>query len=70
MSRWRGAERTDEYRVEHPKWELFEIPEYNINVDFGAVYGEKFAVLREQFPFSVIMAKGSDISVYKGKAIR
>lgn len=66
----RGGGRTDEYRVEHPKWELFEIPEREIDVDFGAVYGEKFAVLNEQEPFSVIMAKGSDISVYKGKAIR
>lgn len=66
----RGGGRTDEYRVEHPKWELFEIPEREIDVDFGAVYGEKFAVLNDQEPFSVIMAKGSDISVYKGKAIR
>ena len=65
----RGKERTDEYKVEHPKWELFAANEPNIAVDFGGTYGKKFAFLSDQQPFSLLLAKGSKIAVYKGKTI-
>lgn len=62
--------RTDEYKVEHPKWNLFEISgEAAINVDFGAVYGEDFGFLNDAEPFSILLAKGSEIAVYKGRQI-
>ena len=62
----RGGARTDEYKVEHPKWELFDVEKHEIKVDFGKVYGEKFAFLGSRQPHSILLAKGSDISVYKG----
>jgi uncharacterized protein YqjF (DUF2071 family) len=62
----RGAARADEYKVEHPKWELFAVPGYEINVNFGAVYGPEFEFLSRTEPFSVLLAKGSPIAVYKG----
>lgn len=62
----RGAGRTDEYKVEHPKWELFEIKDYEIEADFGRLYGEEFAFLNDAKPASIFMAKGSEVSVYKG----
>ena len=62
----RGANRTDEYKVEHPKWELFDVKNHEIKCDFGALYGERFAHLSNETPHSIFMAKGSDISVYKG----
>lgn len=65
----RGKGRTDEYKVEHPKWELFEIASQTIDVDFGGTYGERFAILNDMEPFSILMAKGSEISVYKGKSL-
>ena len=65
----RGEERTDEYRVEHPKWELFAAEKPRIDVDFGATYGREFAFLSDAKPASVLLAAGSDISVYKGKPI-
>lgn len=65
----RGPERTNEYRVEHPKWELFSVKDEKINVDFGATYGSEFAFLGNAKPFSVLLAKGSDVAVYKGKQI-
>jgi uncharacterized protein YqjF (DUF2071 family) len=65
----RGENRTDEYRVEHPKWELFEAADPQIDVDFGCTYGEEFAFLNDQMPFSILLAKGSEIAVYKGKPI-
>jgi hypothetical protein len=62
----RGAHRTDEYKVEHPKWELFDVKNYEIKCDFGRLYGERFAFLNDAKPYSIFMAKGSEISVYKG----
>jgi uncharacterized protein YqjF (DUF2071 family) len=61
--------RTDEYRVEHPKWELFSVDSCEVTVDFGATYGEKFSFLNEQQPDSVLLAKGSEVAVYKGAAL-
>lgn len=63
------GKRTDEYRVEHPKWELFSIQGHDINVEFGQTYGEKFSFLSEQQTDSVLLAKGSEIAVYKGTAL-
>lgn len=65
----RGSGRTDEYKVEHPKWSLFDTTETEIKVDFATTYGEEFGFLTEQPPHSVLLAAGSDISVYKGSPI-
>ena len=65
----RGGGRVDEYRVEHPKWELFSVQNEQIGVDFGKTYGEEFAFLADQKPLSVLLAKGSEVAVYKGKRI-
>lgn len=65
----RGMHRTDEYKVEHPKWELFAVNDFEIKVDFGKLYGEKFDFLNNEKPFSIFMAKGSEVSVYKGQKL-
>lgn len=65
----RGEERTDEYKVEHPKWELFAAQDQHIDVDFGTTYGKEFDFLSETKPYSVLVAAGSDIAVYKGQPI-
>lgn len=65
----RCGSRVDEYKVEHPKWELFSVKNEMIDVDFGKTYGETFAFLSGEKPYSVLLAKGSEIAVYKGKQI-
>jgi uncharacterized protein len=65
----RGRNRTDEYKVEHPKWELFSADDAEVNVDFACTYGPEFKFLNEQKPYSILLAKGSEIAVYKGKTI-
>jgi hypothetical protein len=65
----RGNERTDEYKVEHPKWALFDPIEPRIKVDFGGVYGDTFANLSGREPDSVLLAAGSEISVFRGEKI-
>lgn len=62
----RGKDRTDEYKVEHPKWDLFSVNNEQIDVDFAGTYGKEFAFLGDEKPYSVLLAKGSEISVYKG----
>lgn len=61
--------RVDEYKVEHPKWELFSVKNEKIDVDFAKTYGDEFGFLTEAKPHSILLAKGSEISVYKGKTI-
>jgi uncharacterized protein len=65
----RVGNRTDEYKVEHPKWELFSAEDPEINVDFRGTYDNEFAFLNTQTPYSILLAKGSEISVYKGKSL-
>lgn len=65
----RSGGRVDEYKVEHPKWELFSVKNEVIDVDFGVTYGPEFAFLAGEKPYSVLLAKGSEVSVYKGARI-
>ncbi len=65
----RGSGRIDEYKVEHPKWELFSTKNEQIKVDFGNTYGDEFAFLNDEKPHSILLAKGSEVAVYKGKRI-
>jgi len=66
----RGRGRTDEYRVTHPKWNLFSTQDQVIDVDFGRTHGDEFAFLNGTRPYSVLFAKGSEVSVYKGERIK
>ncbi|CAN5525101.1 DUF2071 domain-containing protein [soil metagenome] len=66
----RGTNRTDEYKVEHPKWNLFETKDVQIKVDFGATYGDQFTFLNTEKPQSVLLAEGSRIAVYKGEKLQ
>jgi uncharacterized protein len=61
--------KTGEYKVEHPKWNLKEIKNAEINVDFAGTYGQKFAFLKNTTPRSILLAAGSEIAVYKGEKI-
>ena len=65
----RGPSRTDEYKVEHPKWELFACENAAIDVDFAATYGGEFSFLSKERPFSILLAAGSEIAVYKGSSL-
>lgn len=66
----RGGGRVDEYKVEHPKWDLYSVKNEVIDVDFAGTYGDEFAFLADEKPYSVLLAKGSEVAVYKGKTIR
>ncbi len=63
------AEKTSEYGVEHPKWDMYPTLDYEINVDFGDVYGAGFEFLNKEIPRSVFLAEGSGIEVKAGRII-
>lgn len=65
----RGSKATSEYQVEHPRWELYPVKDYTIDVQFESVYGKKFACLDSLTPASVFLAEGSEICVKKGSVL-
>jgi hypothetical protein len=58
------------YRVLHPPWEILPSATAKLDVDFGAVYGERWAMLKGRTPYSVVFASGSPASVYPHTSLR
>ncbi len=58
-----------EFRVEHPVWKIYSLLDYNIDVDFEAVYGKAFGGLQHQDPSSVFLVEGSEVSLGDRKSI-
>jgi uncharacterized protein YqjF (DUF2071 family) len=61
---------TNEYEVTHPKWRQYKVISSEIQVDFGKVYGEEFDFLNKEDPTSVMLAKGSEITVESKRTIK
>jgi uncharacterized protein len=66
----RGRGYTSEYEVEHPRWKIYPVRSYDVNVDFEDVYGRDFAFLDAAEPVSVFLAEGSEIAVKNGRRLR
>jgi len=62
-------ERTSEYEVQHPKWDVYQTYNYSIDVDFANIYGLEFKFLETEKPRSVFLAEGSEISVGNGRLV-
>lgn len=65
-----GTHKTNEYEVTHPTWTAYPVTEYEIDVDFGTVYGPEFAFLNHLDPLSVMLAEGSEITVETKTTLR
>lgn len=65
-----GKNQSLEYDVEHPRWKIYEVNEFTINVDFKDLYGDSFAFLDNQQPNSVFLAEGSDVLIRDSASIR
>lgn len=65
------AFKTDEYQIQHPRWELNIINTYNITCDFDKMYGEAFAFLNTTKPTTAFLAEGSAVAVkWKRKRLK
>ncbi|RMG23796.1 MAG: DUF2071 domain-containing protein [Bacteroidetes bacterium] len=58
------AGHTLSYRVEHPAWRVYEQLEYELELDYGRLYGEKWAFLNHARPFCRCLAEGSAVKVF------
>ena len=65
-----GEKTTSEYEVRHPRWLSYKVNSYDIDVDFGLVYGSSFQTLNNVKPVSVMLAEGSEISVEYNKKLK
>jgi hypothetical protein len=61
--------KTSEYQVEHPRWDLYEIKNFEMNIDVKNIYGAEFVDTLSVKPHSVLLAEGSEIVVRKGRVI-
>ncbi|MGV3540255.1 MAG: YqjF family protein [Rufibacter sp.] len=62
----RGRSKTSAYEVTHPRWEVYPVKNFSIDVDFGLSYGPDFSGLTSAAPVSVFLAEGSAITVKEG----
>lgn len=57
---------TLEYRVAHPRWQVWNAREWQCEIDVSAMYGEDFVSFLQGEPRSVFVADGSPIEVHAG----
>lgn len=60
---------TLEYRVEHPRWRVYETSEAQLDCDVAGFYGKPFARALGGKPSSAFLADGSTVTVFKGSRI-
>jgi uncharacterized protein YqjF (DUF2071 family) len=52
-----------EYRVEHPRWRIWNADHFEFQADIASLYGEQFAGTLKQTPRSAFIADGSPIQI-------
>jgi uncharacterized protein YqjF (DUF2071 family) len=57
---------TLEYRVEHPRWRVYDVAEAKLDCDVADLYGEQFRESLNRNPSSAFLAEGSAVTVYHG----
>lgn len=61
--------KTSQYQVEHPRWNYYQVENYDIKCNASQLYGAAFGECLSQKPLSVFLTKGSEISVRKAGKI-
>jgi len=57
---------TLEYRVEHPRWRVYDVADAKLDCDVAGLYGEQFRECLNRKPSSAFLAEGSAVTVYQG----
>lgn len=55
-----------QYRVAHPQWLTYHILWHEVKMDWKRVYGEKWKILKGAKPANVLLAQGSEVTVFEG----
>ncbi len=53
-----------QYQVSHPEWDVYPVREFAADVDWGLLYGSEWATMNSVAPASVVLAVGSEVSVF------
>jgi hypothetical protein len=59
----RVRNRCNEYRVEHPRWKIWETEDFSLDADITTLYGEQFVETLSAQPRSAFIADGSAITI-------
>src|SRR6266480_7134269 len=54
-----------EYRVEHPRWKVWNADRFELHADIATLYGDQFAETLNAPPCSAFIADGSPIEIFK-----
>jgi len=57
---------TLEYRVEHPRWRIYDVADAKLDCNVAALYGEQFCDSLNRQPSSAFLAEGSPVTIYQG----
>lgn len=60
---------TMEYQVDHPTWRVWQTDSAEFRGDATDLYGPQLAAILRQGPSSSLVADGSEVTVYSGRAI-
>lgn len=60
---------TVEYRVEHPRWQIWETETAEFHCDIAGLYGQMFCEFFERPPSSAFLADGSPVKIYRGNKL-
>ncbi len=60
---------SQEYKVNHPRWQVNKVIDYSIRCDFKSMYGNDFSLLHDHQPDSVILAEGSRVTVDRKRTL-
>ncbi len=52
------------YQVYHPEWDIYPVREFAVDVDWSVMYGTEWSAMTGIKPDSVVLAVGSEVSVY------
>lgn len=58
-----SAHKTQEYKINHPKWLTNKVIKAEIKCDFEKMYGKTFGSLNLTNPSSILLAEGSTVTV-------
>jgi uncharacterized protein YqjF (DUF2071 family) len=58
-----------EYRVEHPRWKIWNATSFEFNADVTTLYGEQFAETLNRPPRSAFIADGSPITIQRRETL-
>ena len=61
--------RTISYQVIHPHWDIYPLLDWQVDLDWAAVYGPQWAFLQAAQPYSTVFAVGSAVQVYLKRSL-